>query len=108
MAPAEFEHVESGLCGHVHEYDVFVSGDSIRVVEDGVSQDPGRASTTVDGLAEFVAGAEDLRLSWGRFPDGAEVIYIYDLADDCFGYGFNLSMPPLSEWGYAPVRGRKA
>ena len=43
-----------------------------------------------------------IRLGWGRFPDDAEVLYLYDSDDGNFGYAFNLSDPGLSEWGYAP------
>ncbi len=42
------------------------------------------------------------RLGWGRFPDGAEVLYLYDRDDGGFGYAVNLTMPDCSEWGYAP------
>ncbi len=41
----------------------------------------------------------------GRFPDGAEVVYLYDKGDDCFGYAVNLDWPDGSEWGYPPSGG---
>ena len=57
----------------------------------------------VDGLSDFVANAKDLKLGWGKFPDGdLGVVYLYDKADDKFGYAFNLDDPEMSEWGYAP------
>jgi hypothetical protein len=59
----------------------------------------------VEGLSRFATAARDLRLGWGRFADGAEVIYLYDRADDCFGYAVNLDWPDGSEWGYAPFAG---
>jgi hypothetical protein len=66
-------------------------------------RDGGRsARRTVDGLARFVAAARDLQLGWGQFPDDAEVIYLYDKGDDCFGYALNLACDWSSEWGYAP------
>ncbi len=57
----------------------------------------------VKGLGRFVAGAREFRLGWADLPD-FEVIYLYDAADEGFGYAFNLSDTGLSEWGYAPFR----
>ena len=48
------------------------------------------------------AARPGFRLGWGRFPDGAEVLYLYDRDDDNFGYAVNLTSPTCSEWGYAP------
>jgi hypothetical protein len=31
-----------------------------------------------------------------------QVIYVYDKADDSFGYALNLDWADGSEWGYAP------
>jgi hypothetical protein len=39
------------------------------------------------------------RVGWGRFPDGDEIIYLYDAN---FGYALNLTCDWCSEWGYAP------
>ncbi len=41
------------------------------------------------GWGRFPDG-KDLKLGWGRFPDGMEVIYLYDRGDDNFGYAANL------------------
>jgi hypothetical protein len=49
-----------------------------------------------------VAAARDLTLGWRRFPDDAEVIYLYDRADTCFGCAINLDWSDGSEWGCAP------
>jgi hypothetical protein len=49
-----------------------------------------------------VRAARDLRLGWRRFPDGAEVVYLYDKDDDGFGYALNLACDWSSEWGYSP------
>lgn len=100
MTSVEFEHVSAGQAGHVAGYDVFLSGDDVRIIEDR-SPPTVDVARTIDGLGEFVQEAEDLRLGWAELPD-FEVIYIYDLDDDRFGYGINLSSPRLSEWGYAP------
>ena len=97
---AEVEHVAAGISGHVGEYDVFLSGDTVRVIED---RSPPSVDVTreIDGLGEFVGDAEALRLGWGGFPD-FEVVYLYDAGDRNFGYAVNLDSPMLSEWGYAP------
>ena len=49
-----------------------------------------------------LAARPGFRLGWGRFPDGAEVLYLYDRDDGGFGYAVNLTAPGCSEWGYAP------
>jgi hypothetical protein len=59
----------------------------------------------VDGLGRFVTAARDLTLGWGEFPDGAEVVYLYDKGDGGFGFALNLDWSDGSEWGYAPFGG---
>ena len=49
-----------------------------------------------------LAARPGFRLGWGRFPDGAEVLYLYDATDGGFGDAVNPTMPDCSEWGYAP------
>ena len=57
----------------------------------------------VEGLHEFLMKARILRFGWGQFPNnGDEVIYLFDEADENFGYAVNLDDPHCSEWGYAP------
>lgn len=99
---ATVEHVAAGISGHVGDYDVFVGNDLVIIVED--VEDGKHVRREVDGLAEFVQNAGALRLGWGEFPDGMEVVYLYDKADEYFGYAVNLDSPLLSEWGYAPFR----
>jgi hypothetical protein len=53
-------------------------------------------------LGRFVDAARDLTLGWGEFPDGAEVIYLYDKGDNGVGYALNLACGWCSEWEYAP------
>jgi hypothetical protein len=42
------------------------------------------------------------RVGWGRFPDGDEIIFLYDANEGNFGYALNLTCDWCSEWGYAP------
>src|SRR5215211_7132795 len=87
-----------GTGGHIAGYDVFLAGDTVTVLGDeGVV-----TRRTVPGLGAFVERAKDLRTGWGRFPDGMEVLYLYDRGDDHFGYAVNLQAEDCSEWGYAP------
>jgi hypothetical protein len=90
-----------GIGGTVNGYGVLVVGDVVVVERDGAEI----ARSHVEGLGRFVAAARDLRLGWGQFPDGAEVIYVYDKGDECFGYAVNLACDWSSEWGYAPFGG---
>ena len=53
-----------------------------------------------------MAARPGFRLGWGRFPDGAEVLYLYDRDDGGVGFAVNLTAPGCSEWGYAPFFGR--
>lgn len=101
MSDGELDHVQAGISGHVHVYDVFLAGDVVRIVEDA-QPDPVDVKREVENLGEFVEDAEALRLGWAEFPDGDEVVYLYDRADDNFGYAVNLGWAPGSEWGYAP------
>jgi hypothetical protein len=87
-----------GIGGTVNGYAVLAIGDAVAVERDGVQI----ARTRVEGLGRFVAAARDLRLGWGRFPDDAEVIFLYDKGDGGFGYALNLACDWCSEWGYAP------
>ena len=86
-----------GRSGHINDYDVFISGDVVMVINEQ------RIVTKqkVTGLAAFIAKAKDFRLGWANLPD-FEVIYLYDKGDRYFGYAVNLQDAHLSEWGYAP------
>ncbi len=88
----------------VNGYTVLIEYASEHIVvfkSDGMTFDL-RTGQTVPEIAEFVTKAKDVRLGWGEFPDGDEVIYLYDKADNNFGYAVNLDAPQCSEWGYAP------
>lgn len=43
------------------------------------------------------------RVSLDQFPS-VEVDYLFDLAQEGYGYAVNLQVPPFSEWGTAPVK----
>lgn len=90
-----------GRASHVAGYDVFFRRDTVTVSRDG---DLVARKTVPDygtALSELTA-RPGLALGWARFPDGAEVVYLYDRHDDNFGYALNLTHPDGSEWGYAP------
>ena len=83
---------------HISGYEVFLSGDTVTVLDDeGIV-----TKQTVPGLGAFIDHARQFRLGWGQFPDGMEVLYLYDRGDDNFGYAVNLQREDFSEWGYAP------
>jgi hypothetical protein len=84
-----------GVGGTINGYGILVLGDIVVVAHDGEEV----ARRTVEDLGRFANSACDLRLGWGRFPDGAEVISLYDRADGNFGYTLNLTWPNASEWG---------
>jgi len=90
--------------GSVHGYTFLLeyTSEHIVVFTDGAMTFDGRTGQTVPGITTFVKTAKDVRLGWGQFPDGDEVIYLYDKADGNFGYAINLDAPQCSEWGYAP------
>jgi hypothetical protein len=80
-------------------YSVVLVGDHAHVIKDHGDDE---RTYTVDGLGAFVTRARDLKIGWGQFPDEAEVLYLYDKGDGCFGYAINLADDWLSEWGYSP------
>ncbi len=87
--------------GHVAGHDVLILADAV-VVSDaaGARRFPVPNGGTAIGE---LAARPGFHLGWGRFPDGAEVLYLDDRDDEGFGYAVNLTMPDCSEWGYAPL-----
>lgn len=83
--------------GAIGGYDVLIVGNTVTVLREGTIV----SRQGAQGLGRFVGAATDLRLGWATFAD-FEVVYIYDKADDNFGYAVNLQIEPYSEWGYAP------
>ena len=93
------EHIGRG--GHIAGYDVWLRGDTIVVADE---TGPVVRHTVPDYGTAFAELVErpGFRTGWGRFPDGAEVLYFYDRDDDNFGYALNLSVHDFSEWGCSP------
>ena len=88
--------------GRLGDYEVYLAEDTVTIIDaSGIV-----TRERVDGLGGFVARSTDVRLGWGQFPDGMEVIYLYDQGDDNFGYAVNLHDAQCSEWGYAPFPAR--
>ncbi len=86
--------------GHIKDYDVILDKDNVIVLKGKQLQ----CARKVPGLQTFLEKAKDVRLGWGQFEhDGDEVIYIYDKADENFGYALNLDDDHCSEWGYSPL-----
>ena len=90
------------LLGIVNGYTVYLDGQEVEVYKDWELITMQAVRLGVDELVRFVDTATDLRIGWGKLPDGDEVIYLYDAADDYFGYAINLNDIQGSEWGYAP------
>ena len=89
-----------GTAGHVAGYDVLILADTLIVTDAARSR---RFPVPDYGIRiGELAERPGFRLGWGRFPDGAEVLYLYDADDGGFGYAVNLTTPDCSEWGYAP------
>jgi hypothetical protein len=86
------------VSGHIKNLDIFVAKDTVTVINETTVVTKER----VPGLSRFISQAAGLTLGFAKFADFA-VIYLYDKADDCFGYAVNLADPTLNEWGYAPL-----
>ena len=89
--------------GTINNYDVMLFVDPNEDLVTVLVHKSGQNITVqrVAKLKSFVHRAKMLRFGWAKLPDD-EVIYIYDKADDNFGYAVNLCDPNCSEWGYAP------
>jgi hypothetical protein len=94
--------IKIGAGAHVNGYDVLALPDKLIVHRAGETRHHPVPNFGTD-IGEL-AGRPGARVGWARFPDDAEVIYVYDRDDDNFGYALNLTAPDCSEWGYAPFR----
>ena len=97
-----FERI--GTAGRVAGYDILILTDRVLVSHDAGGTRDHAVPNHGTGIGELAA-RPGFRLGWGRFPDGAEVLYVYDTDDGGFGYAVNLTAPDCSEWGYAPFEG---
>lgn len=52
------------VSGHIGNYDVFISGDTITVIED--KRNPQTWKRNVQGFAKFMVEAKDFRIGWGN------------------------------------------
>ena len=97
--------IRIGLVAEIADYQVTIVGDSVTVAYRDEAR-IGQVVTTqeVHHLARFIRRARDLRVILAAFP-AFEVVYLFDLAQDGYGYAVNLQVPPFSEWGYAPLNG---
>ncbi len=85
------------ISGHVKDYDVVIAGNVVTVL----TEQTVITKQQVKGLSAFIRKTKDFKLGWAMLPD-CEVIYLYDKADENYGYAVNLQYPSCSEWGYAP------
>ncbi len=94
------------LVGHIHIYDVRVAGSGIKVMRESLPEEAddsrGLYAERRVSMESFLMVARDVRLGWVEMEDDAEILYVYDKGDNNFGYGFNMTDPDQSGWGYAP------
>ena len=95
-----------GRSGDVGGYQVEIGDDRVRVLKDRVEVF-GRPIEPHDGrsIGEFVASAGRLHLTWGRQPEGDEVVVISDADDpreDAPRFVINITAPDLSGWTTVP------
>lgn len=97
--------IRIGLVAEIADYAITIVGDTVTVTyRDGDVNRAGELVTTqrVTNLACFVRRARALRVALAQFPD-FEVVYLFDLGRDGYGYAVNLQVPHFSEWGTAPA-----
>ena len=88
----------AGTAGHVAGFDILAIGDLVTVL---VGKDV-LTKQTADGLGKWLDSHEGrVSLGWARTED-FNILYLYDKADDNFGFAVNVEAPDCSEWGYAP------
>jgi hypothetical protein len=87
------------LSGHIADYDVLIVGNKVAVLnEEGLVTDVEVPSP--ESFAKIVASPK-LMLGYAKVED-MEIIYIYDKAQDNFGYAINLDVDYFSEYGFSP------
>lgn len=91
----------AGRSGDVGGYQVEIGEHHLRVLKAGVEVvDLVVAPHAGRTLADFVAAARQPHLTWGRLPEGDEIIVADAAADhaDALSYAINISDPELSGW----------
>jgi hypothetical protein len=94
-----------GLVAVIADYQITIVGDRVTVAyrdDDTDRADEVVTTQVVRHLGRFVEGSHALRVALAQFPN-FEVVYLFDLAQDGYGYAVNLQAPPFSEWGTAPA-----
>jgi hypothetical protein len=97
--------IRIGLVAEIADYAITIVGDVVTIAyRDDDPERAGELVTTrkVPHLARFVGRARELRVAVAQFPD-FEVVYLFDLAQDGYGYAVNIQVPVFSEWGTAPI-----
>ncbi len=95
-----------GRSGDVGGYQVQIGDDQVRVLKDRIEVF-GRPVEAHQGrsIGEFVAAAKKLHLTWGRQPEGDEVVVISDAGDPretAPRFVINITDPDLSGWTTVP------
>jgi len=94
--------VRIGLVAEIADYAIVIIEDRVTVAyRDGNRAGELVTSQEVRHLARFVERSHALRVALVQFPD-FEVVYLFDLSRDGYGYAVNLQVPLCSEWGTAP------
>lgn len=87
--------------GRIGQYWVCIVGHDIYAAHDAQPAVTHTAPNFGTSLGEL-AQRPGFRTGWALMPGGEEILYFYDRDDDNFGYALNVTVPHLSEWGYAP------
>src|SRR6266508_6807557 len=91
--------------GAVNGYGVNLIDQNLEIYKNGELVTIQAVRLGAEELVKFLKTAKDVHLAWAHLQDdGDEILYIYDKADDYFGYAINLNDITCSEWGYAPFR----
>lgn len=97
---------KAGLAGTIGDYEFVVIGDVFTVwrvdgspIRSGVE----RITHEIPSWQAWVGKrVRQISVGWGKFPDDAECLYLYDKKDGYFGYAINLDCDWCSEYGTAP------
>ena len=102
MSKQSIRCVLIGRAGHIAGYDVIIADDTIFAIHDATKRQWAHTVPNYGTSLVELSRRPGFRVGWGQFPDDAEVLFFYDINDECFGYAFNVDWEDGSEWGYAP------